>query len=255
MTSPRLRRLCAAVAATTLLLSACGDDEPAPEQTGAAEAEGLTEGAAAASGEGDEAGGGGEDLGAEFEELAASAADTRARVTYEVTTDGETATATVSFDPPRMATIFDGGRLINGEDESIMCSEDEAAGSECYVLGEDEAPLGNMMSSWLLWPFMTITQTMANGGGAEGFSRTVEETIAGREAICASFDGGALEEPQEGLTAEYCIDGETGIGLRYIGRAPDTEDVRMEAIDYGEPRADDFEPTAEPRPLDDAPAE
>jgi hypothetical protein len=240
----RLRRATAAAATIALVLVACGDDEPA-DRDGAPDAAEQTQEQEAVDGTGGTDG----DVQAEFEELLDIAGESAARVTYEVTTDGDTATATVSIDPPRIATIFDGGRVIDdGDGQTVICGEEEAS-SECFILGEDDGNFGALMSSWLLWPFFSVAQAMAAGGDIEGFATTGTEEIAGREATCATFDGGVLDEEQAGVTAEYCLDSETGIGLRYVGSSPEAEEVTMLATEYDAPRPDDFVPPAEPQPM------
>ena len=81
--------------------------------------------------------------------------------------------------------------------------------------------------------------------------KTTDETIAGRDASCATIDAGSLGALASVIKGSYtvCIDKETGMMLQTKSDSGtgSTEDVT--ATDVGEPTDADFTPPATPNTL------
>ncbi len=186
-----------------------------------------------------------------------------ARVTYDLSGAGEGSPSqlTVSIDPPRTAMLLKDGRLIDTGEKTILCTEQrdsagasasEGNGPQCFILPDELAGSAGSFTSGLAGIFGLAT-AIQQQTQLPGLTKTGTQTIAGRQAVCASFDASAFKQGATG-TAEYCADEETGIGLRYDITDDQGGHIVMEATSFGEPEPSDFEPPVEPVALPSEPA-
>ena len=186
-----------------------------------------------------------------------------ARVTYELSGAGEGSPSqlTVSIDPPKTAMLLKDGRLIDTGQQTILCTEQGTSGAsesaspaapQCFVLPEDMAGSAGGFASGLAGIFGLAT-AIQQQSDLPGMTRTGTRTIAGRQAVCATFDASAFKQGATG-TAEYCADQETGIGLSYDITDDQGQHIVMKATKVGQPQASDFTPPVEPIELPSQPA-
>jgi hypothetical protein len=224
-------RLVGLLAALALVAAACPDRDPEPavEEPPAEEQP--------------------QDLTGDPEESPLAAISTT-RITYLATVEGmDDEEITVNWDPPRMAIVFDNGRIIHTEDETIICvTEGEDGEPECLRLPDEhqaEAVVANFV------PFFSTAHAVAEQGELVGAEPADDRTIAGRDATCVVVtapegpaEPGAEDEGAPGETAELCADAETGATLYYRAVGADGLEQVLEAIEVGEPDEADFEPIA-----------
>lgn len=224
------------IAVAALLLAACGDgsdgtgdatpDEPTDEATTPTQATEQMTSEPAAQAE------------------AVPAPSEPVKVTYRMTGDGadQLEQITLSWDAPRYAMIFEDGKLIVSEDETVFC---DAAGEGCFRMSA-EGGAGPMAGA--LGPFFGFTSALQEGQELPGATVTGEEEIAGRTATCATYDAAQYDPSLQG-EAEYCYDPDSGVLLRWSA-TDESGTQTLEATEVGEPDPSDFEPTG---PVQDMP--
>jgi hypothetical protein len=184
----------------------------------------------------------------EYDALLEQARTASFRVTYRSSGGGDE--FTISQDPPNVAFITGGGAsFIRTGDEIVSCSG-EGAAAQCFVMPDDGMGIDAMVQGFFgMYSVLLATSDEADGLGGLGFDveTSDDEEIAGRDAKCAEVEAGELA----GGDGRYkvCVDAETGVLL--LGESEGGgETSTIEAIEYGEPQASDFEPPAEPTSLD-----
>lgn len=159
-----------------------------------------------------------------------------ARVTYAADVDAETQdTFTISYDPPRTAFLSGDMRIVDdGEGTTFFCE-----GAQCQEMPSEQ---GFGMTQMFLGPFATMHEELRDGmhpGIDVDASRT---EIAGRPAVCITLSASQFVPDTDAGedSLESCVDEETGAALRWALHHEDgTSDV-VEAIEFGEPREEDF---------------
>jgi hypothetical protein len=161
------------------------------------------------------------------------------RVTYLASMpDAEDEELTVSWDPPRIAVLFDGGRVIHTEEEgTIICSAEDD--DECTRLPGQQADAQQVIASFV--PFFGAAATAPEE--VPGAEPTDDREIAGRDAECYLVAAPAGPGVEDGGSAELCADVETGATLLYSFTEEDGTSQSVEAIEVDAPEDDDFEPT------------
>jgi hypothetical protein len=209
-------------AALALSLAACGgddDDSASPGTTGQDSSESTDPP------DDTEAPANGDDYSALLEK----ANNASYRVTYTNAASGSE-DFTISQDPPNRALILgDDQRYVTNEDGTFLCD-----GSQCQ-----EVPGGGADAlTGLVQGFFGAYSALAGVDDSTGLGYDVEvtddEEIAGRDARCAEISGGPFTE---GQSAKVCADTETGVLLLAESGGAD----RIEATEFGEPEASDFE--------------
>lgn len=160
------------------------------------------------------------------------------RITYRMTGASDIDELTLAWDPPRFAMLFEEGKVILDEDGTIFC---DAAGEACFRLGADAG--GGQMAAGV-GPFMGFASALQDGEELPGATVTGEAEIAGRTATCATYDAAEYDASLQG-EAEYCYDPEAGVLLRWSATDAQGTTQTLEAVEVGEPDAQDFEPTGE----------
>lgn len=161
------------------------------------------------------------------------------RVTYLASMpEAEEEELTVSWDPPRIAVLFDGGRVIHTEEHgTVICSVEDD--DECTRLPGQQADAQQVIASFV--PFFGAAATAPDD--IPGAEPTDDREIAGRDAECYLVAAPAGPEVEEGGSAELCADVDTGATLLYSFTEEDGTSQSVEATDVEEPEDDDFEPT------------
>lgn len=206
----------------------------------------------AGEGDGDAGGGPGAARSGDFAELASQGFAATARVTYEMTrpeaiaADDQVQELVLSSDGERTAWMARDSRMImRGGGTRVLCG---AAGQQSRCV-RTTSPDPHELTSMPTPPFMGLATSLQEGlRTLPGLSDIDEREVSGRTARCATFEGGRLGWGQPAGAATLCVDAETGVMLSY-----DALDgpVSLTGTDFGQPRDSDFEPPAEPRPLDD----
>lgn len=231
----------AAAALGAVILAACGGaaDTTAEAPTGASPAPAQTapaDGTPATTPEADPA--------ETFAQLAGQGFQASVRVTYEATDEvGRTQSLTFSSDGERSAILFPEGRLIDLGDRLIMCQGEE----HCFELPGQGAGQASAMAG-IAAPFLGLAAVLEQGA-IPGLRFSGERQVAGRSATCATFDPTALPggDPDAG-EATLCVDAQTGVAVLYEVTGPQVT-WRMEAVEIGEPRPEDFEPPVPPQQM------
>jgi hypothetical protein len=224
-------RLLGALAALLLVLAGCGDPADEPEEA-AETPEDVT-------GETFDA----DDMASALELQLADIEPTR--VHYLVTSEGaEDEEIVVSWDPPRIAALFEHGRVIRADDRTLFCSDEtEEGGPECILIPAAQADA--LLQSFV--PFFATAQQVADQAEMVGAEQTDDRTLAGRNASCYLVlpQEGPIpgEEPAEAEPAELCADDDSGATLYYALTTPDGARHVLEAVEVTGPQEDDFEPT------------
>ncbi len=218
----------------TLVIGACGADED-PTIGGDPEATTTTAPDAAPPDGGDED----EDLSA----LLAQAAEVRVRITYRATSGGEAGEEfTLSQDPPRFALLTDDGKFIVDGDDVVACSD-----GECMRFPPG---MGEQMATGMLGAFTgpVLGLQEAARTGAPWGAATERRQVAGRSALCLRVEPGRIPGVTEQGTATLCADADLGVMLLWeLDHEGEVE--RLEAVEIGDPRDDDFEPDSEPQSM------
>jgi hypothetical protein len=203
----------------------------------------LTLAAVAIAGCGSE--GGSNSGGSEFSKLLAKTKAAKYKVTYQ--TSGDEA-FTVAQDPPRFSYVSGGSSTFVLADGSTVSCSGTGPAATCT----DQPGVGDSIKQWLttrLGAIGTLFVTeAAQGIPGLGAIKTTKKSIAGRDAACATIDGGILGDLGAGIkgSASVCIDEGTGVIL--ASKADDgnghVADVR--ATRFGTPTNADFTPPATP---------
>lgn len=223
------------VAVLSLALAACGGGE---ETEGPEGQETTTEQTTTDSPAETEADTGTEEAQGDAADVQASFPQEPAKVTYEMTGDAasDIGEMTLSWDPPRFAMLFEGGKMIFDEESMIFC---DPSGEGCFSM-PSQAGAGQMGAG--LGPFLGFTNALAEGRELPDATTTGETEIAGRTATCATFNASAYAPTMQG-EAEYCYDADTELMLRWSGTDAEGNNQTLEAVEVGEPEESDFEPT------------
>lgn len=162
------------------------------------------------------------------------------RVTYMATMDdADDEELTVSWDPPQVAVIFEGGRFIHTEEHgTLLCSMEEEE-NVCSQIPGDGAGPEQVLQSFV--PFFAAAATAPQD--IPGAEPTDGREIAGRDAECFLITPPEGPDVQDVGTAELCADVESGATLLYSFTDETGAEQSVEATAVGSPEADDFEPT------------
>lgn len=159
-----------------------------------------------------------------------------ARVTYSADLEVEAEdTFTISYDPPRTAFLSGDMRIVDdGEGTTFFCE-----GAECQEMPSEQ---GFGMTQMFLGPFAMMHEELRDGmhAGVDVEESTTE--IAGRQAVCITLSASQFVPDADAGndSLESCVDEETGAALRWALHHEDgTSDV-VEAVEFGEPREEDF---------------
>lgn len=164
------------------------------------------------------------------------------RITYlAAMPDEEDEELIVSWDPPQVAVIFEGGKFIFTEEHgTVLCSEEDGEDVCSEIPGQGAGP-EQLIQSFV--PFFS-----AAGTGVQeipGSEPTDDREIAGRDAECHLITPPEGPDVEEAGTAELCADVETGATLLYSFTDEAGVEQSIEAVEVEAPEPDDFEPTTE----------
>jgi len=237
-----MRRLITIIAASTLVLAACGDDtaattaatttSPATTTPGATTTDAATITTSGTVGTGSD----------QIQALLDLYAMTRLRTTYLFGEGDSQQTVILSqdptADPPVSAVLLESGRIITTPDQTIFC---DTAGTGCFAMPDTG---GASVLDGLLGP--VIGGFLVTAGLTEVPGASIVEmpsVIAGRDGICfqftppsgAGFDTASLTQ---------CIDSRLGFTL-YVENTPTggNPERLLELVEFGDPLPDDFTPT------------
>lgn len=238
------------LAAGALLLAACGGGEDDPTLQSSPGGQDAAGGATPTG----QAGGGSDDGesqaagSGDFADLATQGfTSAEARVTYDMTAGGQTQEMVLSSDGEQTAWLMPQARMIiRADGTQIFCNEG-AGQAQCFRM-TGQAPDGAMAAT----PFMGMATAFQEGiDSFPGFTRTGEREIAGRTAMCGTFDPSQLATGgQQAGEATLCLDSETGVMLSWEATDAQGSASSLTATDFGEPQASDFEAPAEPQSMD-----
>lgn len=162
------------------------------------------------------------------------------RISYELTTGGETTNITWAQQPPKRSfRVGEGAQaffVIDDGTDTILCT-----GRDVCIRSEDDSGLGG--ADAFLAPLFELRESILNSGALPGFTSKGSKTIAGRAASCGSWTYG-------GQSTEVCVDAEVGILLSWGFSGDPATSAVWRATDFGAPEAADFEPTAPIRDFD-----
>jgi hypothetical protein len=170
----------------------------------------------------------------EYDELLKKAQNASYRVTY--TSSGSNDEFTISHDPPNSAFIAGDSRYVKSGDTTIACSG-SGSDEQCFSM-----PGGSQGVDAIVQGFFGAYASLflANGESNPFFDvkSSDDETIAGRDAKCASVDASKLAGSEGHV--KVCIDKETGILL--LGETEGGGDKStIEATEVGDPQDSDFD--------------
>jgi hypothetical protein len=175
---------------------------------------------------------------AEYDALLKKARTATYRVTYQ--NENGDQQFTISQDPPKSAFITDdGSRFVRDGDTSVSC-DGSGSDAQCFKL-PGGAGIDQMVTGFFgAYAALLATSDDSHGLGLD-ISRTSDEEIAGRSAKCAQIEPGKLAGAAgaDGRV-KYCVDAETGV-LLLAETEGNGETSKIEATEFGEPEAGDFE--------------
>jgi len=229
----------ALVVAVVAVAAGCGGDDSSSASNNNGASGPTTNGNTAA---GSSGGSGGTTGNAEYDALLKKAQRASYRITYKSSdSDGE---FTISHGPPKSAFLTnDGTQFINDGSKSVMCSDVGTSDATCY-----ETTIGAGAADSIVQGFFGAYAALlaTNGPTAHGYAFDVSksgQTIAGRDAKCATINGGRAVDRTGQF--EVCVDAETGVLL--LGQSTTNgKTERIEATSYGDPKPSDFEPASPP---------
>ncbi len=175
----------------------------------------------------------------DYAKLVDKASKARFRVTYQSSSAGSSAETlfTLSQDGSGKTAYFsdDGDTQVIADGDKYTSCSNVKTNPECTQFsGTSGSALVSVYTRLLAVP----TAAIAAAKSGSGFGNTSSETIAGREATCASID-------YSGLGWKACADTETGILLKWEASAGGTSGAFV-ASEAGEPKDSDFVPPATP---------
>ena len=248
-----ITRATIAIAALTLVVAACGDDDEAtvtstPVTNDTATATDATTAATAApatSSPTATSAGVAED-GSEVDDLLARYQMTPVRTTY-LLGEGDDQTEIVvaqdpTADPPvESVTIVEAAsKIIISEGVTIFC---DGSSNMCF---EVPGGGGESLATGLLGPFASgVFLTSGEAGVTPGMSVSEEPiTVAGRDGVCFTYEA-PTDFGSETDLVRQCIDNELGFTLllQTSNAATDAIETVMELLEFSQPTAEDFEPT------------
>jgi hypothetical protein len=175
---------------------------------------------------------------AEYDALLKKAKTASYRVTYQ-NEDGDQQ-FTISQDPPKSAFVTDdGSRFVRDGDSAVSC-DGSGSDAKCFKLPGGAAGIDQMMTGFFGAYAALLASDDTHGLGFD-VSQTSDETIAGRNAKCAQIEPGKLAGAAgaDGHV-KYCVDSETGV-LLLAETEGNGETSKIEATEFGDPEASDFE--------------
>lgn len=219
-----------ALGALALTLAGCGDsDKPS--------------GGAFNTGPGDTGSGGGD---SEISKLLAKTKAATYKVTYQ---SGDDDPFTVAQDPPRFAySSGDSATYVTADGAAVSCSGSGSSETCTELPGSGDT-------------YKTVLGTAFGAAGALFLSaagtaipgladiKTSDGKVAGRDAVCATIDGGILGAlGGEDVKGSYsvCVDQETGVMLELNSDNGAGSTTKITATNFGEPTDADFTPPVTP---------
>jgi hypothetical protein len=225
-----MQKLVIAAVAAALALAACGDDSTSSSAT-------LSTTAVS----------GGD--GSDFASLVEKAETSSFRVTYR-TSDGTL--ITIAQDDKGRQSIVDGDSLVISDGANTVSCDGTTPSATCRDLGTlGEQTMDRLAAMWTsVYTGLTSLASSAFDGD------TSSDTIAGREATCATVTASALPGALGAVagrlgrdaTATVCVDNETGVLLELSAGSGDDTTVVLVATEFGQPSASDFQPPSAPLP-------
>jgi hypothetical protein len=183
--------------------------------------------------------------GSEFSKLLAKTKAAKYKVTYQ--SSGDEA-FTVAQDPPRFSYVSGGDSTFVLADGSTVSCTGTGPSATCT----DESGVGDSIKQWLttrLGAIGTLFVTeAAQGILGLGAIKTTKKSIVGRDAACATIDGGVLGDLGAAIkgSASVCIDEGTGVILATKADDGNGHVADVRAIRFGTPTEADFTPPATP---------
>jgi len=186
----------------------------------------------------------------EFGRLLARTATATYKVTYESGEEGDDSeTFTLAQDPPRFAYVTpDVATYVTAEGTAISCTGSGSAAQCTQLPGSGDVYKTGLNSAYggAAALFLSVA-----GAAIPGLANieTADETIAGRDAACATIDADLMASlGGENIESSYsvCVDKETGVMLRVVSDDGNGSADNLTATEFGEPSDDDFTPPATP---------
>jgi hypothetical protein len=225
-----MRKLLAVAVVGALVLAACGGGKSSSNFSAG---NGATTSPGAKSG------------GNDFSSLVAKTNAAKYKVTYQ---SGSDTPFTIAQDPPRFSyTSGDSSTYVTADGSAVSCSGTGPSPTCTSVPGGDSIKQG-LTSSFGAIGALLVSQAGKRIPGLTSVTKTSNQTIAGRDAVCATIDASSLGVLGAALKGSYsvCVDKATGVMLE--SRSDDgkgnVSDVK--ATDFGTPSEADFTPPATP---------
>ena len=180
----------------------------------------------------------------ELDKLFAKAKTANVKVTYKQGKSDSTLTL-VQYNGDSAFIEGDSNGIYSTGGKTVSC-DGSGADAECF-----ELPGGAQMSTTMQQAFFgafssLFTIAQQDGAGVFSDSSSSEETIAGRDAKCATITSTVLTQGKGSL--KVCIDAETGVLLKGETSDGDSTDGIV-ATAYAESTKDDVTPPAAPSSL------
>ncbi len=226
-----MRKLLAVAVVGTLALAACG---------GGKSTSNFSAGKGATTSPGAKGG------GSDFSSLVAKTSAAKYKVTYQSGTDTP---FTIAQDPPRFSYISgDSSTYVTADGSAVSCSGTGPTATCTSIPGSGASIRQGLTSSFGAIGALLVSESGKGIPGLTSVSKTSSQTIAGRDAVCATIDASSLGVLGAAIKGSYtvCVDKATGVMLE--SRSDDgkgnVSDVK--ATDFGTPSDADFTPPATP---------
>ena len=167
--------------------------------------------------------------------------------TYKVTYQSDNESFTIAQDPPKFSFVQgDSATYINEDGSAVSCSGTGSTASCTKLPGTGEALKTGLTAGLGAFAALFVSQA-ANIPGLVDI-KTTDETIAGRDAACATIDAGNLGALSAAIKGSYtvCVDKETGIMLQTKSDSGSGSTNDITATDFTNPTDADFTPPATP---------
>ncbi len=232
-----LRHVTAVVVAASVLLAACSSDTSG-NGAGPTEPPEVTR--------------------AEYADLLAVAGEASVRVAYRLT-DGLSdppveEEIVFAQTPPRVAVHTEEGVVIDNGDGSLTSCTLGSDASCVRLPGVGDAGAGLLSDFLGVFAALVFSDESAD---LAGYTPEPGRVIAGRPAVCASFETGpAQDSPATTSTTDptaegaririmECVDEESGVPLALVAENEEGTAVRLEAVEVSQPADEDFLAPAE----------
>jgi hypothetical protein len=219
-----MRRLLAVAVAGAVAIAGCGS-------------EGTSSGRP---GDGGSSGG-----GSEFSKLLAKTKAAKYKITYQ---RGEDTPFTVAQDPPRFSwTSGSSATYVTADDSVVSCS-----GTGPSATCTDQPGIADSIKQGLTSAFGAIGALFVTeaGKGIPGLGaiKTTDKSIAGRDAACATIDGGILGDLGAAIKGSYsvCVDKKLGVILESNADDGNGHTFDVKATEFGTPTDADLTPPVTP---------